>query len=30
MILSSDTGNEDSLSISGEGVRALAGLVGGN
>jgi hypothetical protein len=30
LILSIDTGNEDSLSISGEGVRALAGLVGGN
>ena len=29
LILSIDTGNEDSLSISGEGVRALAGLVGG-
>lgn len=30
LILSIDTGNEDALSISGEGVRALAGLVGGN
>jgi hypothetical protein len=29
LILSIDTGNADSLSISGEGVRALAGLVGG-
>ena len=29
LILSIDTGNEDALSISGEGVRALAGLVGG-
>ncbi|SDO47780.1 SseB family protein [Actinacidiphila guanduensis] len=30
LILSIDTGSEDALSISGEGVRALAGLVGGN
>ena len=30
LILSIDTGNEDALSISGEGVRALAGLVAGN
>jgi hypothetical protein len=30
LILSIDTGNADSLSISGQGVRALAGLVGGN
>jgi len=30
LILSIDTGNPDALSISGEGVRALAGLVGGN
>ncbi|MBD0737313.1 SseB family protein [Streptomyces sp. CBMA29] len=29
LILSIDTGSPDSLSISGEGVRALAGLVGG-
>ncbi|WP_329137974.1 SseB family protein [Streptomyces sp. NBC_01476] len=29
LILSIDTGSEDALSISGEGVRALAGLVGG-
>jgi hypothetical protein len=30
LILSIDTGNEDALSISGEGVRALAGLVADN
>lgn len=30
LILSIDTGNADSLSISGQGVRALAGLVGGS
>lgn len=30
LILSIDTGSPDALSISGEGVRALAGLVGGN
>lgn len=30
LILSIDTGNPDALSISGEGVRALASLVGGN
>jgi hypothetical protein len=30
LILSIDTGNEDALSISGEGVRALAGLIAGN
>ncbi|MCL2554915.1 MAG: SseB family protein [Actinomycetia bacterium] len=30
LILSIDTGSDDALSISGEGVRALAGLVGGN
>jgi SseB protein N-terminal domain len=30
LILSIDTGSEDALSISGEGVRALAGLVSGN
>ncbi|NJP45552.1 SseB family protein [Actinacidiphila epipremni] len=30
LILSIDTGNADSLSISGQGVRALAGLVSGN
>ena len=30
LILSIDTGSEDALSISGEGVRALAGLVGGS
>ncbi|MEW2521767.1 SseB family protein [Actinacidiphila alni] len=29
LILSIDTGSPDALSISGEGVRALAGLVGG-
>ncbi|WP_329173456.1 MULTISPECIES: SseB family protein [unclassified Streptomyces] len=29
LILSIDTGNADALSISGEGVRALAGLAGG-
>jgi hypothetical protein len=30
LILSIDTGSADALSISGEGVKALAGLVGGN
>jgi hypothetical protein len=30
LILSIDTGNADALSISGEGVRALAGLAGGS
>lgn len=30
LILSIDTGNADALSISGQGVRALAGLVGGS
>jgi len=30
LILSIDTGSPDALSISGEGVRALAGLAGGN
>jgi hypothetical protein len=30
LILSIDTGSDDALSISGEGVKALAGLVGGN
>lgn len=30
LILSIDTGSPDALSISGEGVKALAGLVGGN
>lgn len=30
LILSIDTGSEDALSISGEGVRALASLVGEN
>ena len=30
LILSIDTGSPDALSISGEGVKALAGLVGGS
>jgi hypothetical protein len=30
LILSIDTGSEDALSISGEGVKALAGLIGEN